>query len=611
MRDPDLTAHRSHFATGRFASDSLFRSALESSPDCVKILDLSGHIQFINRNGVILMEAGDASNMLGREWLQLWGDTEQPAIAVALCKAAKGETQRIMGPAPTFTGAVRFFDNVIAPLLDDDGTAVALLVTSRDVTELEAARREAEEGERKAELQAAVLRSAGEMAKLGGWESTFSTRIIQRSEQALLTLGGGPRELSVDDAALIYDEADRGWIGDLMHQARTTGEKIIFEARITRYDGVRAWIRVFGEARYEHGECVGLRGACMDISEEKAAEETIRGAEQRLILALQMAGMHVYELDFEQSRLTHHGSEDSLFDAPPVFDDLWPDLENIVADVDRDRVAAEWDAAQAADRPFRTEFRVNRADGREVWAYAVAETIRDEAGEPRRLIGALKDITARKRDELRTQASLSQMREHETRQKLLLDELNHRVKNTLAAVQSVAVQTLRDEGDLAGARDLFIERLLALSSTHNLLVRRAWDSACLHELAEMTLRPYGRPYAVFGPDLQLDPNFAVSLGMALHELATNALKHGAWRGAGRVDVEVVENAGGDISLTWRETGGAAVVPPTRRGFGSRLLERGVARELGGKVGMDFAPAGLVCAIQVPASDRLKVIREEA
>jgi two-component sensor histidine kinase len=163
---------------------------------------------------------------------------------------------------------------------------------------------------------------------------------------------------------------------------------------------------------------------------------------------------------------------------------------------------------------------------------------------------------------------------------------------------------------MAQARDLFIERLLALSATHNLLVRRAWENAELHELAETTLKPYGRPYAVTGPDLRLDPNFAVSLGMALHELATNALKHGAWRGAGRVEVDVSKDADGEVSIVWRESGGGAVVPPTRRGFGSRLLERGVARELGGCVKLDFAPGGVVCAIRVPESERLRVVDAE-
>ncbi|OHB27482.1 MAG: hypothetical protein A2790_22050 [Phenylobacterium sp. RIFCSPHIGHO2_01_FULL_69_31] len=605
-----MNALRSNFGSSRFASDGFFRTALESSPDCVKILDLDGRIQFVNRNGVAIMEADDSAGLLGREWLKLWDEPERPMVATALRGGAAGETQRITGPAHTFRGQLRYFDNVIAPLCDDDGAPVALLVTSRDVTELEAARRAAEAREREAELNAAVLRSANQVARLGGWHGDFQTSLLTLSEEAARIMGGGPRVQTMMEALEIYDPEDRPRIAAAMSRARPPGERIDYEAPFTRRDGSRGWLRVFGEAVYEDGVRTGLRGAAMDISDEKAAEETIKRAEQRLVMALHMAGMHVYELDFARRLLTHHGSDDPLFDTELEFEDLSPGLEHIVDPRDRERVSAEWDAALAAAVPFRSEFRVNRLDGREIWVFAVAETSLDDAGEPLRLIGALKDITARKRSELQTLEAMASMQEHETRQKLLLDELNHRVKNTLAAVQSVAVQTLRDEGDMAQARDLFIERLLALSSTHNLLVRRAWDSAALSELAEATLRPYGRPYALAGPDLQLDPNFVVSLGMALHELATNALKHGAWRGAGRVDVEVAEAASGEVVVTWRETGGGAVLPPTRRGFGSRLLERGVARELGGRVTLDFARSGLVCTIRVPQSPRLRVVRVE-
>jgi two-component sensor histidine kinase len=512
-----------------------------------------------------------------------------------------------MGPTHTFKGVLRYFDNVISPLRDDTGTTTALLVSSRDVTQIETARRAAEERERGAELQAAILRSATEVARLGGWHSDFRTGLLTRSEECVRLMRGGPRVQPMRDGLDIYDPEDRPRIAAFMWRNRAPGERIGYEAAFTRYDGTRGWLRVFGEAVYEDGVCVGARGAALDISDEKAAEETIKHGEQRLVLALQLAGMHVYELDFEHKMLTHHGAGDTLLDDGLSFDDLWPDLEVIVDLRDRERVSAEWEAALASGVSFQSEFRVSRADGREVWAFAVAEVILDGEGEPRRLIGALKDITERKCAELQTHEAMTRMREHESRQKLLLDELNHRVKNTLAAVQSVAIQTLRDEADMAQARDLFIERLLALSSTHNLLVRRAWENACLHELAETTLKPYGRPYEVTGPDLQLDPNFAVSLGMALHELATNALKHGAWRGAGRVDVQVAEDAGGDVVLTWRESGGGAVQPPIRRGFGSRLLERGVARELGGRVTLDFAPGGLVCTIRVPQTERLRVL----
>jgi len=605
-----MNALGTHFGSNRFASDGFFRGALESSPDCVKILDLDGRIQFVNRNGVAIMEAQDAADLLGLEWINLWCEGERPIVAPVLARSVAGETQRVTGSARTFSGQIRYFDNVIAPLRDEAGAPVALLVTSRDVTDLEAARRDAEARERQAELNAAVLRSANEFARLGGWQGDYRTGLLTRSAECIAMMMGGPAVQTLEEALNVYDPEDRPRIAELVSSRRPLGERVDYEAPFTRYDGTRGWLRVFGETVYEHGVPVGVRGAAMDISDEKAAEETIKRAEERLILALQMAGMHVYELDAERRLLTHHGSDDALFENELTFDDLWPDMENIVDARDRDRVLDEWRAAMAEGASFSSEFRVNRSDGREVWVYCVSESTLDEAGEPLRVIGALKDITDRKRGELQTLEALTRMQEHEVRQKLLLDELNHRVKNTLAAVQSVAVQTLRDEGDMAQARDLFIERLMALSSTHNLLVRRAWDSAHLYELAEITLRPYGRPYTMSGPDLQLDPNFAVSLGMALHELATNALKHGAWRGAGRVEIEVAETEGGEIVLTWRESGGGAVLPPTRRGFGSRLLERGVARELGGKVTLDFARSGLVCAIRVPSSERLRVVPDD-
>ncbi|WP_309644625.1 sensor histidine kinase [Phenylobacterium sp.] len=201
-------------------------------------------------------------------------------------------------------------------------------------------------------------------------------------------------------------------------------------------------------------------------------------------------------------------------------------------------------------------------------------------------------------------ATMVEMREHETRQKLLLDELNHRVKNTLASVQSIASQTMRGAGDMGEFKDSFVERLMALSSTHDLLVKREWTSASLRELVDATLGHYGRPYAYAGPDLRLHSNFAVTFGMALHELATNALKHGAWASGGRVDISVGEGEGGAIRIVWRESGGLAVNAPEQTGFGSRLLERGVAGELGGEVTMDYRREGLVCAIQAPASEKI-------
>jgi two-component sensor histidine kinase len=391
----------------------------------------------------------------------------------------------------------------------------------------------------------------------------------------------------------------------MIERARLHGEPFKVDTPVTRHDGSRGWVRQFGEPIFEDGVCVGIHGAGMDISDEMEAREAIERAEQRLNLAVQLAGMEVYELDFDRRLVSQVGPSSKIFEVQVSDEHLWPNPMDQVAPQDRARVRAAWEKAEATQTPFRCEYRVNGPDGREIWVYGVAEVVR-EGERPRRVVTAIIDITDRKRRELETLQTMAQMREHEERQKLLLDELNHRVKNTLAAVQSVAVQTLTDARDPQEGRDLFIERLFALSSTHDLLVTHAWTSTSFRELVAAALKPYGKACHYEGPDLRLDPNFAVSLGMALHELATNALKHGAWRSDGQVNIATAVE-GSKVRIHWRESGGLPVSSPTRRGFGSRLLQRGVAAELGGKVTLDFQPQGLVCSILAPTSDRLRAV----
>lgn len=193
----------------------------------------------------------------------------------------------------------------------------------------------------------------------------------------------------------------------------------------------------------------------------------------------------------------------------------------------------------------------------------------------------------------------------EERQKLLLDELNHRVKNTLATVQSIAAQSLRNAPDLETGRKNFEARLMALSEAHNLLTRDNWRGASLADLAEAELAPYGgerrERLTILGEPVWLSPNTAVALGMAFHELATNAAKHGALSGAnGRVKVEWSVSRSDDapdrVSIVWREAGGPRVETPSRRGFGSRLIVSGLAHQLDGDVRLDFDPDGVSCSI---------------
>jgi two-component sensor histidine kinase len=197
---------------------------------------------------------------------------------------------------------------------------------------------------------------------------------------------------------------------------------------------------------------------------------------------------------------------------------------------------------------------------------------------------------------------LEERRLAQQRQRLLLNELNHRVKNTLATVQSIAGQTLRSCADPVLFRQAFEARLSALSDTHNLLNAEGWDGAGLTALLRSELRPYDPAFARLAIDcdseLRLNPNATVALGMAVHELATNAVKYGALStAAGRITVKWRRELAGEgsrIHLHWIESGGPKVTPPQRTGFGARLLERGLANQLAGQVRLQYDPDGLHC-----------------
>jgi PAS domain S-box-containing protein len=204
------------------------------------------------------------------------------------------------------------------------------------------------------------------------------------------------------------------------------------------------------------------------------------------------------------------------------------------------------------------------------------------------------------------QREIAERRAAESHRELLINELNHRVKNTLATVQSVAAQTLRTGQIESDVRERLDARLMALSDAHNLLTEHNWQGASLDEVVEMALRPYRADgdsrFAVDGPPVALSPKTALAFAMSLHELATNAAKYGALSSnEGRVELRWVidGDTGSRLRMIWSERGGPLVKPPSRKGFGTRLIQRGLAAELGGSVSLDYAEAGLVCTIDAP------------
>lgn len=198
----------------------------------------------------------------------------------------------------------------------------------------------------------------------------------------------------------------------------------------------------------------------------------------------------------------------------------------------------------------------------------------------------------------------------EEQRALLLNELNHRIKNTLATVQSIAEQTLRASNIDPQVRANLTDRLMALSGAHDVLLKENWVGADVEDIVRRTLAPHqqdGRELVIEGPILRASPQQALSLSLALHELTTNALKYGALSvGGGSVSVTwnmALDSGGGrHMTLRWKEHGGPPVTRPARTGFGMRLITRHFARESGGAAQVDFQADGLQCLMELALSD---------
>ena len=243
-----------------------------------------------------------------------------------------------------------------------------------------------------------------------------------------------------------------------------------------------------------------------------------------------------------------------------------------------------------------SEILYRRKDGSEFWAALFICPVEDENGDVVQYFASFVD--------------LSKHKEEQARSKMLIDELNHRVKNTLSAVQSIVRQALQTASDPKVIRESIESRLFALSRSHDLLTRENWESAELFDVVNDALEPFviaeGRAerFVIKGNNIRFPPKEALALGIAFNELGTNAVKYGAFAneiGSILVSWTIDPRPDGKrVLLRWQEKDGPRVNPPLRKGFGSRVLERGLAHELAGTVQLDYRSDGVVCTMNIPA-----------
>ncbi|MBU1375571.1 MAG: PAS domain S-box protein [Alphaproteobacteria bacterium] len=391
---------------------------------------------------------------------------------------------------------------------------------------------------------------------------------------------------------------------DLHTRALRDGEEFSHEADpYIDHDGKVEWIRwSLKPWRGDDGQIGGLVLYTEVVTPAVASRQRLEAAESRYRAVFDQAAVGVarvaasgrfLEVNERFCAITQYSRDDllhSTFQAITHPDDL-------VTDIGRAQALLAGDIASYAN-----EKRYVTKPGEVVWVNLTVSLVRDSHGDPAYFVTVIEDITVRKQAEAEQQRYQAQLR-------LMINELNHRVKNTLATVQSMAVQALRGGADPATAYERFESRLMGLAEVHDVLTRESWHGADLLEVAQRAMRPFAAAASgqvrIEGAAVWLQPRGALTMALVLHELATNAVKYGALSAeAGQVTLSWTFDPDAErLRLTWSEAGGPPVVKPTRRGFGSRLIERALRGDLQGSAAMTYAPTGLVCLMEAQLPKR--------
>ncbi|WP_046867407.1 PAS domain S-box protein [Microvirga massiliensis] len=394
---------------------------------------------------------------------------------------------------------------------------------------------------------------------------------------------------------------DRVWSDEVFLAANTKREAFRLEYRLRRADGEYRWAIDAAAPRFgADGTFLGYVGSVIDITERKQAEDALRGSEEKLRALFEQTTGGIAQVDTTGCFLLVNRRYCDIVGYTEA-ELLGMRMQDITHPEDLPNNAILFQQMIEAGTSFVIEKRYVRKDGSLVWVNNSVAPIRDAAGRVQQVVAMVIDITERRRAE--------------RLQRVLMHELNHRVKNVLATVQAIAQQTFRSGHGDDAARIAFEARLLALSKAHDLLTRENWDSAELSEVVVEALAHYRREcFEIDGPHVRLTPKVALALSLALHELATNAAKYGALSvPTGRIAVTWTMNSDDPPYLTfrWQERGGPVVSPPTRMGFGSRLIERSLAQELRGEVRIIYDPAGVICDVNAPLADEGETAVEKA
>lgn len=489
-------------------------------------------------------------------------------------------------------GAVRWMHVRTCTFFAGEGSArraVRVIGAQRDITKSKVA-------EQRLRDSAERLRLALEAAGLGTFDYDVEHGTGIWSPELRAIYGLRPNEtLELEKVSRQVHAEDRDLFLAPVFAARPCGDSEDYssEFRILRTDGEMRWLAVRARQLFESGSEYPKRiiGVSWDITEQKLAAGRLLESERRLQLAQEMGGVASLEWNQATDETWVSESYRRIFGLPPgtvvnsaVFEaQLHPD--------DRERVIRFFTEIAEEAETLEIEYRIIRPDDQKVrWIYSTMGVVRDPVTRIIRLFGILLDITERKANE--------------ERERLLSREVDHRAKNLLSVVLGV-VQLTRAE-TIPEFVDQVNGRIHALGRVHSLLAAARWDGAELSKLIEEELAPFAngdKRVRLKGPWVALRPAAAQSMALVIHELTTNAVKHGALstpEGRIEVDWETGGGVAGRLVLRWRESHGAGVRQPQHLGFGLTSARMSVERQLGGTLDLSWHAEGIACELALPS-----------
>lgn len=477
-----------------------------------------------------------------------------------------------------------------SPMLDDNGTPIGTVIEAYNISEekaREAALRESEER----------FRNMADNTPVMLWvtdETGYCTYLNKRWYEFTGQRG--------------HQGEGFGWLEAVHPDDRPAAERAFLHAneaqsgyevdfRVRRADGIYRWCIDAAKPRFDAtGRYLGYVGSVIDIDERREAAEKLRLSEEMLRSVIEQMPVGVAIARSPSGDIFEYNQAlEEMLGHPILSEDA--STYNRYGGIDDEGNALPAEAyplgraVMFGETVVGNEMRYRRGDGLIIHLLGHASPVIGPSGKPDLAVVTLQDITDRKKAE-----------QH---QRLLIDELSHRAKNLLAIIQSVAQQSFKNGGSPAAMLASFEGRLGALAAAHGILTRQRWESAPLRQVICDTItavKADDQRLRLDGPDLMVAPKTSVSIAMAIHELTTNAVKYGSFSNEEGSVLVTWRIEDGRLKLEWRERGGPPVEPPAKRGFGSRMIERGLAAELGGKVTIDFEPEGVVCRVDAPFAE---------